>query len=422
MSKRRKEDGLYKRADSPYIWASYTGPVGKRIRCSTGTTDPREAEEILAKWKVEARNVRHWGEEPTRIFDDLMVGYLKETKDLKRSADRDLHITVNLKGFFGGMVLNSLGSKDVKEYIKWRRTARDREAEKARKREAAAKAGSLEVLTKAKPKRKMKPIAYSTIRRELSLLSSAINYARDNWDWDIPNTVEKRKPATDEDRVRWLRPSEAQKLIEAARSEPRAPHLSDFIILGLHTGCRSQEILGLEWDRVDFEQRLIYLPYSKNKSRRNTSVPINEVAVEVLMRRKRFRDKHCPSSRWVFSDKEGERIASVKKSFATACKRAGIEDFRPHDLRHTCAAWLVQAGVPLIEVRDLLRHTSYQVTEKYAHLEPKQTRGAVGVLNERYGMKQKEAMQALENATAIVDTSRSGHVRPKLTVIAGGKQ
>lgn len=59
----------------------------------------------------------------------------------------------------------------------------------------------------------------------------------------------------------------------------------------------------------------------------------------------------------------------------------GITDFRPHDLRHACAAWLVQAGVPLAEIRELLRHTTVQMTEKYAHLAPENVRAAVAVLD-----------------------------------------
>ena len=83
---------------------------------------------------------------------------------------------------------------------------------------------------------------------------------------------------------------------------------------------------------------------------------------------------------WVFSDLDGSRIGSVKRSFATACRNAGIADFRFHDLRHTCAAWLVQLGVPLMDVRDVLGHSTVKMTERYAHLSPAQTRAAVSVL------------------------------------------
>ena len=80
----------------------------------------------------------------------------------------------------------------------------------------------------------------------------------------------------------------------------------------------------------------------------------------------------------------------MHNSFSTACRKAGIENFRIHDLRHTCAAWLVTAGVPLTEVRDLLGHSTVNMTERYAHLAPENIRAAVKLLEG--------------------DQSRSGHV------------
>ena len=71
---------------------------------------------------------------------------------------------------------------------------------------------------------------------------------------------------------------------------------------------------------------------------------------------------------------------AVKRSLTTACQRAGIEDYHIRDMRHTCAAWLVTAGVPLAEVRDLLGHSSVKMTERYAHLAPENVRAAVALL------------------------------------------
>ena len=73
----------------------------------------------------------------------------------------------------------------------------------------------------------------------------------------------------------------------------------------------------------------------------------------------------------------GQRFANLKNSFASACKRAGLEGVTPHTLRHTCASWLVMEGRPILEVRDLLGHSTIKMTERYAHLAPENLRKAV---------------------------------------------
>ncbi len=220
----------------------------------------------------------------------------------------------------------------------------------------------------------------ATVNRELALLSAAINTCNHEFGWQLPNPVAGRRLKEPEGRARWLSPEEADHLIETARSEPKAPHLADFLILALHTGCRSGELLGLEWTRVDLPNRLLYLEGQHTKSGKRRSIPLNQKAYDALIRRARLRSTECPESRWVFCDETGRRIRSVKRSFATACRRTHIADLCTHDLRHTCAAWLVSAGVPLTTVRDLLGHHSIIMTERYAHLAPEHVRNAVAVL------------------------------------------
>ena len=91
----------------------------------------------------------------------------------------------------------------------------------------------------------------------------------------------------------------------------------------------------------------------------------------------RLRDEICSNTPWVFfhltpavNTKVGDRVKDVRKAFSTACKRAGIKNFRINDLRHTVASWLVMEGVSLYEVSKLLRHSSIKMTERYAHLAP----------------------------------------------------
>lgn len=343
----RDQDGLYRRKDSPYWWASFTDASGTRTRCSTGTADRREAEALLAKWRLESHRERRWGEQPSRTFDELMLAYLRAVTANKRCGERDYDSLKRLTPFFTGRELHAIGPRDVRTYVEQRRTA-------------GAQPG--------------------TINKEVGLLSSALNWANRELEWGVPNPARGRRLKEPEGRMRWLNRAEAAALIQAARSEPKAPHLVDFVRLGLNTGMRRGEMLGLEWRRVDLQAGLIYLEAQHQKNGKVGSVPLNREAREAILARARFRAEHCPASAWVFSNKDGERVASVKRSFATACRRAGIEDFSPHDLRHTCAAWLVQAGVSIREVAELLRHSDIRVTMRYAHLAPENVRAAVQVL------------------------------------------
>ena len=121
----------------------------------------------------------------------------------------------------------------------------------------------------------------------------------------------------------------------------------------------------------------VEVEFQRRVYRGRRAIPLNADAYQAIVGRVRFRAKQRPASPWVFAHRDGERVQEGQRSFGSACARAGIEDFRVHDLRHTCAAWLVTAGVPLAEVRDLLGHASIVMTERYAHLAPERVRAAV---------------------------------------------
>ncbi len=162
-------------------------------------------------------------------------------------------------------------------------------------------------------------------------------------------------------------------------------------------------MLGLEWRRVDLQVGLIHLEGSNTKSGRRRSIPLNIEARAAIVTMRGYTAQHCPATPWVFAHRDGARLKSVKRAFATACRRAGIEDFHIHDLRHTCAAWLVTAGVPMPEIRDLLGHSTVAMTEKYAHLAPENVRAAVEVLSVG-----REAMAHLRHTADFMSKWRVG--------------
>jgi integrase len=339
---------VYRRQDSPLYWGSFTDASGARIRRSTGTANRREAEALEAKWKLEAHQAKQWGAEPSRTYDELMLAYINVTKGVKRSAKRDATSLRNLTPFFTGRDLLTLKRSDIREYVQ---------------------------------NRLADGVSNATINRELCLLSAALNLARREWDWDVPNNAEGMRLREPEGRVRSLTVEEAQRLIVEAEKSQKSPHLANFIRLALNTGCRCNELLKLQWDRVDLKANLILLGEQDTKTARRRSVPLNAEARAAMLNLARFRATFCPASPWVFAHKDGNRQAAVVKAFKRALRNAGIEDFRIHDLRHTCASWLVSAGQPLPAVRDLLGHSSVTMTERYAHLAPENVRAAVAALD-----------------------------------------
>ena len=284
----------YRRKNSCMWWASLTGPDDQRIRRSTGTTKRAEAAALEAKWRLETYRQQQWEVPQTRTFDELILAYLKATQADKRSAETDRKRVRNLRPVFGGVVLNTLQASDIRDYI---------------------------------CQRKSQGVSNATINREIALFSAAINYANREWDWEIPNVAKGRRLKEAEGRVRWLTRAEANALECTAEQEPKAPHLPDFIRLSLNTGCRAGELLGLEWRRVDFQTKLIILEPENTKAGRRRAVPMNRTALETMVKRLQYRDQHCASSPWVFCKEDGSRIQSVKRSFRTACRRAGIDDF-----------------------------------------------------------------------------------------------
>jgi integrase len=152
---------------------------------------------------------------------------------------------------------------------------------------------------------------------------------------------------------------------------------------------RKSEFLNLKWDQVDLKHGFIFLDKTKNGERRE--IPINDtlrITFNGLLRRL--------DTPYVFYDPAtGKPYQDVKRSFASACRRAKIQDFRFHDLRHTFASHLVMAGVDLTTVKELLGHKTLTMTLRYSHLAPSHKIKAVDVLDSVLG--QKSTAQKVHN-------------------------
>ncbi len=337
---------MYRKKGSPYWWIKYRDASGRAIEKSTETTDRAQAALVESEKRAAVWHQTQLGIVPQAdpLFDEVLADYL-EAAQRQRPIDRDIFAGRHLSGAFIGVTIRAITPATVEQYLDQRRAA---------------------------------GVSDSILKREVGVLKAAINWTNRKRHLNLPNPAAKLDLAEPPGRVRWLTQEQAETLLVVARSNRLAPHLADFITLALHTGMRKEEMLHLEWSRVDFRQNLIYLETQKNGQR--GSVPLNPIARQALLNRARFRAEQCPAAPHVFCDPRGQRLANVQRAFVSACKAAGLTDFHIHDLRHTTAAWLVQAGVPLLDVANLLRHASIEMTQRYAHLAPTSARNAVAKL------------------------------------------
>ena len=161
-------------------------------------------------------------------------------------------------------------------------------------------------------------------------------------------------------RARHLAPEEARRLMHELKRSPRPEALA--LRLLLLTGARKSEILRARWENVHLDQRLLVGPLSK--SGRPRRIPLSQEAVAVI--RAVRRKPGCP---WLFPGRAAERPLSDLYVFWNRLRRRlGLADVRVHDLRHTFASFLVNAGRSLYEVQRLLGHSDPRTTMRYAHL------------------------------------------------------
>ena len=155
-----------------------------------------------------------------------------------------------------------------------------------------------------------------------------------------------------------LDPCSLQRRLPAAVGQLPTDRLA-LVRYALATGCRAAEITGLEWDRVDLARSTAWLNQTKNGTPRG--VPLNVDAVQVL------REQIGKHPRFVFTY-EGQPLRAdvTNTAWHSALRRAGIKDFRFHDLRHTWASWHRQAGTSCDELKDLGGWKSRVMVDRYA--------------------------------------------------------
>ncbi len=312
---------LYKRGNTWCI--DFTPESGKRVRRSTNTSNKKEAQNLHDKLKSESWRVTHLGERPKHSWDEAARKWLDETPcDRKRHAD-NLKIRW-LQPYLGGKMLSDITRDDI------------------------AGIG----------KAKCAHASPATANRHLALVRAILRRAWREWEWIEKVPVVKLYEELKR-RVRWITPAQARKLLAELPG-----HQREMVLFALGTGLRQGNVTGLCWSQVDIERRTIWIPAKQAKGGEDLHVPLNELTCAVL---KRQAGEHPER---VFAYKGKPITWANTRGWRSALKRAGIVDFRWHDLRHTWASWLIQNGTPLYDLQEMGGWKSAAMVRRYAHLAP----------------------------------------------------
>lgn len=299
-----------------------------RHRYRLGTSNPAEARSRLREFAAERdRLVRP----PNKLtIAEIYADYVADRKAEGKSTERQENAWKRLSPDFSLLGADHVSPDLVRAYIRKRREH---------------KAGD------------------GTIHTELGYLRAALRKALG------PQAPSIRLPPKPRPRSRYLTPDEAKRLIDAAGM----PHLRLFMLLALYTGGRPGALLDLSWQRVDFSSGRISLdnPGRDRTAKGRATVPMADAIRDDL------RQAHAAALTDHVIEWAGKPVGSVKKGIARAAQRAGLEGVTPYVLRHTAARWMVEGGVPIVEVAQYLGHTSPNVTFRvYGRYSPEYLRRA----------------------------------------------
>lgn len=315
---------LYQRKNSPVWWYDITGPDGTRHRGSTKMRDKKVAA------LVEKRERR-------RIETE------HQAKKQWPGDHQQLHEAVDL------FLLEKAGMDVAPEYrrqLDWwmERLGATRPVSQITRRDIMIGAAE-----------KVRDSSRATANRYLSALRACLNYACKTLEWieAVPEFCMYSEPAG---RTRWLKREEIARLIECLPGHLRAP-----AVLALATGLRRSVVLGLRWEQIDLERKVISIAGDEMKNGQNHSIPLSEIAVQTILSQA---GKH-PDRVFTYNGQPFDRFSS--KTWALALNEAGISDLRWHDLRHTWATMLAQSGVPDSILMTLGCWKSDKMVRRYAH-------------------------------------------------------
>lgn len=334
---------------------------GQRIRHSTGTSDRQAAQEYHDRLKNDLWKQHKLGEKGFQTWEQAAVRWLEECgsrTDYRSTYTDALKIKV-LTPHLQGKALKAI-TRDfwtsVLETLRENLVAKKRAINEARAK-------------KGKPAIPMDPLAMNaTMNRYSALVSAILNRAVREWEWlDMAPTLKKFEEHAG--RKRWITPEQAMTLLKELPEHLREPTL-----FSLMTGLRQANVFLMEWSWIDLQTKTVMVPGEQFKNGDDHGTPLTQVAIEVIRRQI---GKH---STRVFTY-EGNPIRRYGLAWKKALNRAGIADFRWHDLRHTWASWLRQNGESLDVIEKLGGWKDSKMPRRYSHISTEHLAPHVAVLD-----------------------------------------
>lgn len=326
---------IYQRGKNKIWWIDFTTQSGNRIRQSSGTEIKQEAQNLHDQLKAQAWREDKLGAKPRHTWNDAVVRWLTEQSH-KKSIETD---KVHLRWL--DQHLNGIKLDEINKVM----------------------------IDNIRQDKKKTGVSNSTVNRVIAILRAIMMRAKNEWEW-IDNTPNIRLLPEPNGIIRWLTYDEVAILLKELPE-----HLNAMVRFTLATGLRESNVTKLQWSQIDIKRRCAWINSDQAKANKAIPVPLNNDALTVI--RSQIGKHHVR----VFTYKDEPVNDANTKAWRKALKRAGIENFRWHDLRHTWASWHIQNGTPLHVLKELGGWSDLTMVMRYAHLSSEHLNGYANSLS-----------------------------------------